>query len=75
MIWVEDYMNIISALIKKIVSPVNINAIIWCGMKGINIDQAINREKEIKGWIRAKKIALIEEENPDWFFLNKDIME
>jgi len=39
------------------------------------IDRAIEREKEIKGWTRVKKIALIEEENPDWFFLNKDIME
>ena len=27
---------------------------------------AIFREKEIKGWIRKKKIALIERENPNW---------
>ena len=27
---------------------------------------AIRREKQIKGWTRAKKIALIEEENPRW---------
>ncbi len=27
---------------------------------------AIGREKEIKGWRRAKKIALIETLNPDW---------
>ena len=24
------------------------------------------REKQIKGWTRAKKIALIEEKNPNW---------
>lgn len=39
------------------------------------INHAIEREKEIKGWVRAKKIKLIEEENPTWNFLNKDVME
>ena len=27
---------------------------------------AIAREKQLKGWVRAKKIALIERENPTW---------
>ena len=31
-----------------------------------NINAAITREKQIKGWLRAKKIALIESLNPDW---------
>ena len=31
-----------------------------------NINEAIAREKQIKGWLRAKKIALIEAENPNW---------
>jgi len=39
------------------------------------INHAIEREKEIKGWVRSKKNILIEDENPDWRFLNKDIME
>ena len=39
------------------------------------INNAIEREKEIKGWLRSKKISLIEQENPDWRFLNKDIMD
>lgn len=39
------------------------------------VNHAIEREKEIKGWIRNKKNALIEQENPDWRFLNTDIME
>ena len=39
------------------------------------INNAIDREKEIKGWLRTKKNKLIEEENPEWKFLNKDIME
>ena len=27
---------------------------------------AIAREKQLKGWIRAKKVALIERDNPTW---------
>jgi putative endonuclease len=30
------------------------------------VGNAIAREKQIKGWLRARKIALIEEENPTW---------
>jgi predicted GIY-YIG superfamily endonuclease len=35
------------------------------------MDEAIAREKQIKGGSRAKKIALIEAMNPDW----KDLYE
>ncbi len=31
-----------------------------------NINNAIAREKQIKGWSRAKKIALVAQENPQW---------
>jgi len=30
-----------------------------------NVKEAIAREKEIKGWLRKKKIALIESVNPE----------
>ncbi len=30
------------------------------------VNDAIVREKEIKGWRRSRKIALIESENPAW---------
>jgi putative endonuclease len=33
---------------------------------------AIAREKQIKGWIRAKKIALIESNNPTWEDLSEN---
>jgi len=39
------------------------------------VNHAIEREKEIKGWKRDKKIKLIETENPNWIFLNTEIME
>ncbi|QPH38061.1 GIY-YIG nuclease family protein [Pedobacter endophyticus] len=38
------------------------------------IEHAIDREKEIKGWTRARKNALIETENPDWKFMNDEIL-
>jgi putative endonuclease len=31
-----------------------------------DVRAAIRREKEIKGWRRAKKVALIEQTNPRW---------
>ena len=31
-----------------------------------DIRAAIEREKQIKGWLRSKKIALIESVNPQW---------
>jgi len=31
-----------------------------------DVRAAISREKQIKGWLRAKKIALIESVNPLW---------
>jgi putative endonuclease len=37
-----------------------------------NVDEAIKREKQIKGWLREKKIALIESQNPNWEDLSKD---
>ena len=36
------------------------------------IDDAIAREKQIKGWRREKKLALIEVENPKWRDLSHD---
>ena len=36
------------------------------------IQKAIAREKELKGWRRAKKIALIESMNAAWMDLSRD---
>ena len=36
------------------------------------VNNAIRREKVVKGWLRAKKIALIERENPTWDDLAED---
>jgi len=34
-----------------------------------DIKDAIASEKRLKGWTRAKKLSLIERENPDWLDL------
>jgi len=43
----------------------NCNRLVWFESTG-EISQAIQREKELKGWTRAKKIDLIQKTNPTW---------
>ncbi|WP_313790798.1 hypothetical protein [Allomuricauda sp. CP2A] len=38
------------------------------------VQDAITREKEIKGWIRAKKIELIQTTNPNMDFLEGEFL-
>jgi putative endonuclease len=35
-----------------------------------NPQEEIQREKQLKGWVRTKKIKLIEELNPSWWNLS-----
>ncbi len=37
-----------------------------------DVQKAIAREKELKGWRRSKKIALIESVNPTWVDLSRN---
>ena len=37
-----------------------------------DVRDAIEREKQLKGWVRRKKVALIEKENADWRDLSED---
>lgn len=39
----------------------------------IYVNNAIAREKEIKGWRRSKKEELIRTFNPEWKFLNEEL--
>ena len=38
-----------------------------------DVYSAIAREKQLKGWARAKKKALIEKENPQWLDLSEKL--
>lgn len=39
------------------------------------VQEALAREKQIKGWTRKKKLALITQDNPGLRFLNSSIMD
>jgi len=43
----------------------NLTNLVWYEAHG-KATSAISREKQIKGWSRAKKVALIEAMNPHW---------
>jgi putative endonuclease len=49
----------------------NLARLVYCEMFSYP-DAAIQREKEIKGWVRSKKIKLIEGANPHWHDLAAD---
>jgi putative endonuclease len=46
-------------------SRYNINKLVYYAETN-DVTEAITREKELKGWLRKKKKALIEEFNPTW---------
>ena len=43
----------------------NVDRLVWYKIYG-DVRDAIAREKQLKGWVRAKKIRLIEALNPTW---------
>ena len=49
----------------------NCDRLVWFESYG-EVAKAIAREKQLKGWRREKKIALIEKTNPAWIDLSKD---
>jgi putative endonuclease len=50
---------------KGFTSRFNLDKLVWFE-EFQWVQDAIAREKEIKGWSRKKKIALIESKNPEW---------
>jgi putative endonuclease len=58
-------------LIPGFTSKYNITKLVYYEA-GDDIYVAIAREKQIKGWLRAKKIILIESMNLDWIDLSED---
>jgi putative endonuclease len=55
----------ISGLVKGFASRYHLNRLLWFESTP-NITAAISREKEIKGWLRSKKVALINSLNLEW---------
>ena len=52
-------------LVPGFTSRYQINRLVYYETFG-DVRAAINRETEIKGWLRARKVALIESANRDW---------
>ena len=52
-------------LVRGFTSKYNVNKLVYYDSMP-DIRDAISREKQIKGWLRKKKIALIESMNPEW---------
>jgi putative endonuclease len=52
-------------LIEGFTSKYNVNRLVYYETYR-DVRDAIDREKQIKGWRRSKKIALIETMNPKW---------
>ncbi len=56
---------------SKLTCTYKIDQLVYCETFTNSLD-AIAREKQIKGWLRVKKIALIESVNPNWEDLSAD---
>ena len=59
-------------VIRGFTEQYNINKLVYVEQTS-NIEDAIAREKQLKGWLRKKKVELIESTNPDWDDLSKDL--
>ena len=58
---------------KGFTSKYNVNKLVYYDYTE-NIESAISREKQIKGWSRQKKINLINSINPTWVDLTHKIL-
>ncbi len=50
---------------KGFTARYNVNRLVYFAETD-EVDKAIAYEKQIKGWLRIKKIRLIEKDNPNW---------
>lgn len=76
------YVGVTSDLVKRIwqhregladgfTKKYKVKRLVWFETHG-DIIEAISREKQLKKWARAWKVALIQENNPDWRDLYDD---
>ncbi|NLY44418.1 MAG: GIY-YIG nuclease family protein [Tissierella sp.] len=61
-------------LVKGFTEKYNVDKLVYFDYTS-NVNSAIAREKEIKGWTRLKKNKLIESKNPEWKDLSKEFLE
>jgi len=61
-------------LIEGFTKKYNITKLVYYEVTS-DVRAAIEREKQIKGWLRSKKITLIEAMNPEWMDLSEELFE
>ncbi len=52
-------------LVEGFTARYDLTQLVWYAATN-DVREAIGYEKRLKGWTRAKKVALIEEMNPEW---------
>ncbi len=60
-------------LVEGFTNKYNVNKLVYFEIAD-DIAGAISREKQIKGWLREKKISLIESVNPYWKDMYKELI-
>ena len=60
-----------NGLLEGFTKRYNVHKLVYCE-ETWNINDAIAREKEIKGWKREKKNQLVEMINPEWNDLSEE---
>src|SRR5436190_19331304 len=61
-------------LVPGFTAKYNVNVLVWYDMFS-NASDAIAAEKKLKGWNRAKKVALMESASAKWCDLSLDFLE
>ncbi len=59
-------------IIKGFTEKYNVNKLVYFDTTN-DINEAIKREKQLKGWTRSKKINLVESINPMWNDLSEGL--
>ena len=59
-------------LVKGFTSRYNVNKLVYFEYTS-DIKAAIEREKQLKGWIRKRKNELVEQFNPQWNDLSEEL--
>ena len=59
-------------LVKGFTSRYNVNKLVYYEYTS-DVKAAIEREKQLKGWIRKRKNELVEQLNPQWNDLSEEL--
>ena len=54
-----------SKLVKGFTNKYNITMLMYYEISA-DVESAITREKQLKGWLKSRKVDLIESANPNW---------